>query len=54
MVLVIFHQDPILARERLVIDNYFAPRTTPEAQPSIKSVLTGKEKKWRVDMSVAR
>ncbi|KAK4583568.1 hypothetical protein RGQ29_026342 [Quercus rubra] len=36
------------------IDNYFAPRTTPGAQPSIKSVLAGKEKKWRFDMSVAR
>ncbi|KAK4594044.1 hypothetical protein RGQ29_017929 [Quercus rubra] len=36
------------------IDNYFAPRTIPGAQPSIKSVLAGKEKKWRVDMSIAR
>ena len=36
------------------IDNYFALRTTPGAQPSIKSVLAGKEKKWRVDMSVVR
>ncbi|XP_065622878.1 uncharacterized protein LOC136064720 [Quercus suber] len=36
------------------IDNYFTPKTTPGAQPSIKSVLAGKEKKWRVDMSVAR
>uniref|UniRef100_A0A7N2R4S6 BED-type domain-containing protein n=1 Tax=Quercus lobata TaxID=97700 RepID=A0A7N2R4S6_QUELO len=36
------------------IGNYFAPRTTPGAQPSIKSVLAGKEKKRRVDMAVAR
>ena len=36
------------------IGNYFIPRTTPGAQPSIKSVLVGKEKKWRVDMFVAR
>ena len=36
------------------IDKYFAPRTTLGAQPSIKSVLVGKEKKWRVDMFVAR
>ncbi|KAK4583897.1 hypothetical protein RGQ29_021854 [Quercus rubra] len=36
------------------IDNYFAPRTTPGAQPFIKSALAGKEKKWRVDMSIAR
>ncbi|XP_075659224.1 uncharacterized protein LOC142629126 [Castanea sativa] len=36
------------------IGNYFAPRTTPGAQPSIKSVLAGKEKKLRVDMAVAR
>ncbi|XP_023909492.1 uncharacterized protein LOC112021156 [Quercus suber] len=36
------------------INDYFTPRTTLGAQPSIKSVLAGKEKKWRVDMSVAR
>ncbi|XP_075663117.1 uncharacterized protein LOC142632629 [Castanea sativa] len=36
------------------IGNYFAPRTTPGAQPSIRSVLAGKEKKLRVDMAVAR
>ncbi|XP_075665181.1 uncharacterized protein LOC142634813 [Castanea sativa] len=33
------------------IGNYFAPKTTPGAQPSIKSVLDGKEKKLRVDMA---
>ena len=36
------------------IGNYFAPRTTPGSQPSIKSVFTCKEKKRRVDMAVAR
>ena len=36
------------------IGNYFAPRTTPGAQPSIKSVLVNKEKKRRVGMAVAR
>ncbi|XP_075670173.1 uncharacterized protein LOC142639910 [Castanea sativa] len=36
------------------IGNYFAPKTTPGAQPSIKSVLASKEKKLRVDMTVVR
>ena len=36
------------------IGNYFAPKTTLGVQPSIKSVLVGKEKKRRVDMVVAR
>ena len=36
------------------IGNYFAPRTTPGAQPSIKSVLGCNGKKRRVDMVVAR
>ena len=36
------------------IGNYFAPKTTLGAQPSIKSVLASKEKKRRVDMAVAR
>ncbi|KAK9990797.1 hypothetical protein SO802_025782 [Lithocarpus litseifolius] len=36
------------------IGNYVAPRTTPGAQTSIKSVLAGKEKKLRVDMVIAR
>ncbi|KAL4633165.1 hypothetical protein ACB092_04G102500 [Castanea dentata] len=36
------------------IGNYFAPRTTPGVQPSIKSVFAGKENKFRVDMAVAR
>ncbi|XP_050254914.1 uncharacterized protein LOC126700770 [Quercus robur] len=36
------------------IGNYFAPRTTSGAQPSIKSVFAGKEKKWWIDMAIAR
>ncbi|XP_031251742.1 uncharacterized protein LOC116109659 [Pistacia vera] len=34
--------------------NYLAPRTTVGSQPLIRSVLAGKDAKWRADMSVAR
>ncbi|XP_031271135.1 uncharacterized protein LOC116129558 [Pistacia vera] len=36
------------------VSNYFAPRTTSGSQPSIRSVLVGKDAKWRADVSVAR
>ena len=36
------------------IGNYFAPRTTMRAQPSLKSMFACKEKKMRVDMVEAR
>ncbi|KAK9271764.1 hypothetical protein L1049_002127 [Liquidambar formosana] len=36
------------------IGNYFSPRTTPGAQPSIKSVLANKEAVHRADMAIAR
>ncbi|XP_044460509.1 uncharacterized protein LOC123192118 [Mangifera indica] len=36
------------------VGDFFAPRTTSGAQPSIKSVLAGKEAKWRADMAVVR
>ncbi|KAG8381166.1 hypothetical protein BUALT_Bualt06G0094100 [Buddleja alternifolia] len=36
------------------IGDYFAPRTTPGSQPSIKSVLAGKEAIARADMEIAK
>ncbi|XP_031268168.1 uncharacterized protein LOC116126600 [Pistacia vera] len=36
------------------ISNYFAPRTTFGSQPSIRSVLAGKEAMWRANMTVAQ
>ncbi|KAF8376757.1 hypothetical protein HHK36_031574 [Tetracentron sinense] len=36
------------------IGAYFAPRTTPGSQPSIKSFLATKEAKENVDMSIGR
>ena len=36
------------------INNYFAPRTTPGAQPGIRSALAGKEAIHRADLAVVR
>ncbi|KAL3497947.1 hypothetical protein ACH5RR_040679 [Cinchona calisaya] len=36
------------------IGTMFMPRTTPGGQPSIKSVLQGKEAKEKVDLAVAK
>ncbi|XP_023884919.1 uncharacterized protein LOC111997101 [Quercus suber] len=36
------------------VDNYFAPRTTPGAQPSLKSVFQSKERVRQADMAIAR
>ncbi|RVW24462.1 hypothetical protein CK203_082141 [Vitis vinifera] len=36
------------------VDKYFAPRNTQGAQPSMMSVLAGKEAIWRADMAVGR
>ncbi|RVX07833.1 hypothetical protein CK203_021811 [Vitis vinifera] len=36
------------------MDKYFAPRNTQGAQPSMRSVLVGKEATWRADMAVGR
>ena len=36
------------------LTNYFAPRTTPGAQPSIKSAFASKELVKKVDMAIAR
>ena len=36
------------------VDNYFAPRTTPGAQPGLKSVFQSKERVRQVDMALAR
>ena len=41
-------------RKKSMVDNYFAPRTSQGAQPSIRSVLAGQEVIWRVDMAVGR
>ena len=37
-----------------LVDNYFAPRTTPGAQPSLKSVFHSKERVRQADMAIAR
>ncbi|GKU92834.1 hypothetical protein SLEP1_g6507 [Rubroshorea leprosula] len=36
------------------IQNYFAPRTAPGSQPSIKSAMAGKDAVHKADMAVAR
>ncbi|RVW75184.1 hypothetical protein CK203_053888 [Vitis vinifera] len=36
------------------VDKYFTPRNTQGAQPSMRSVLAGKEAIWRADMAVGR
>ena len=36
------------------VDSYFAPRTTPRAQPSLKSVFQSKERVRQADMAIAR
>ncbi|XP_031248834.1 uncharacterized protein LOC116106610 [Pistacia vera] len=41
-------------KKSIGIGDYFAPRTKAGCQPSIRSVLAGKEAKWRADMTVAR
>ena len=37
-----------------LVDNYFTPRTTPGAQPSLKSVFQSKENVRQADMAIAR
>ena len=36
------------------MDSYFAPRTTPGAQPGLKSVFQSKERVRQADMAIAR
>ena len=36
------------------MDNNFAPRTTPGAQPGLKSVFQSKERVRQADMAIAR
>uniref|UniRef100_A0A7N2LIJ0 DUF659 domain-containing protein n=1 Tax=Quercus lobata TaxID=97700 RepID=A0A7N2LIJ0_QUELO len=36
------------------VDNYFASRTTPRAQPGLKSVFQSKERVRQADMAIAR
>ena len=47
---------PVLSKRKGTkpVDNYFAPKTTPGAQPSLKSVFQSKEKVRQVDMAIAR
>ena len=51
-------QSPMAAssgkRKKSTVDKYFVPRNTQEAQPSMRSVLAGKEATWREDMAVGR
>ncbi|RVW33935.1 hypothetical protein CK203_082981 [Vitis vinifera] len=51
-------QSPMAAnsgkRKKSTVDKYFAPRNTQGAQPSMRSVLAGKEVTWRADMAVGR
>ncbi|XP_065626362.1 uncharacterized protein LOC136066252 [Quercus suber] len=37
-----------------LVDNYFAPRTTPGAQPGLKSVFQSKERVRQANMAIAR
>ncbi|RVW83525.1 hypothetical protein CK203_054213 [Vitis vinifera] len=41
-------------RKKSTVDKYFAPRNIEGAQPSMRSVLAGKEATWRADMAVGR
>ena len=51
-------QSPMAAssgkRKKSTADKYFVPRNTQGAQPSMRSVLAGKEATWRADMAVGR
>ncbi|WJZ87769.1 hypothetical protein VitviT2T_007122 [Vitis vinifera] len=51
-------QSPMAAsngkRKKSTVDKYFAPRNTQGAQPSMRSVIAGKEAIWRVDMAIER
>ena len=40
--------------KKSTVDKYFAPRNTRGAQPSMRSVLVGKEVVWRANMAVER
>ncbi|KAL6331914.1 hypothetical protein AAG906_020263 [Vitis piasezkii] len=41
-------------KKKSTMDKYFAPINTQGAQPSMRSVLVGKEATWRADMAVGR
>ena len=47
---------PVLGKRKGTnpVDNYFAPRTTPGAQPGLKSVFQSKERVRQADMAIAR
>ena len=50
------HRKPVLGKRKgtKLVDNYFAPRTTPGAQLGLKSVFQSKEKVRQADMAIAR
>ena len=47
---------PILGKRKgtKLVDNYFVPRTTLEAQPGLKSVFQSKERVRQADMAIVR
>nr|XP_023912414.1 uncharacterized protein LOC112024002 [Quercus suber] len=47
---------PVLGKRKGTksVDNYFAPRTTPRAQPGLKSVFQSKERVRQADMAIVR
>ena len=47
---------PVLGKRKSTnpVDSYFVPRTTPGAQPSLKSVFQSKERVRQADMAIAR
>ena len=47
---------PILGKrnDTKPVDDYFAPRTTPGAQPGLKSVFHSEERVRQADMAIAR
>ena len=44
----------VVGKKKSIVDKYFAPRNTQGAQPSMRSVLVGKEVIWRANMTVGR
>ena len=47
---------PVLSKRKGTkpVDNYFAPKTTPGAQPGLKSVFHSKERVRQADMAIVR
>ena len=49
-------KNPVLGKRNGTnpVDNYFAPRTTPGAQPSLKNVFQSKERVRQADVAIVR